>query len=81
MQRERERKRERELGYNMRDELQTEKLAIKPQLPNCDMQKRKELGPVYEKVKKDGKNPRLLWIGYSLIELNTQSHHREKLST
>ena len=55
-----DRERVRELGYNMRDELQAKKLAIKPQLPNCVMQKRKELGPVYEKAKKDGKNPRFI---------------------
>ena len=55
-----ERERVRELGYNMRDELQAKKLAIKPQLPNCVMQKRKELGSVYEKAKKDGKNPRFI---------------------
>ena len=46
-EREREGERVRELGYHMRDELLTEKLTIKPQLPNCVMQKRKELGPVY----------------------------------
>ena len=44
----------------MRDELQAKKLAIKPQLPNSVMQKRKELGPVFEKAKKDGKNPRFI---------------------
>ena len=44
-----DREKVRELGYNMRNELQAKKLAIKPQLPNCVMQKRKELGPFYEK--------------------------------
>ena len=38
----REREGVRELGYNMRDELQAKMLAINPQLPNCVMQKRKK---------------------------------------
>ena len=33
----------------MRNELQAKKLAIKPQLPNCVMQKGKKLGPFYDK--------------------------------
>ena len=76
-----QRERVRELGYHMRDELLTEKLAIKPQRPNCVMQKRKKLGPVYEKAKKDGKNSRFIMDKLLLMELNTQSHHREKLFT
>ena len=50
----REREAVRQLGYEQRDALKLENMAVRPQLPQEVLGKRKPLYPVFEKAKNDG---------------------------
>ena len=59
--------REKVRGYNMREDLQPKKVAVKLQLPNSVIQRRKKLSHVFEQAKKDGRTQNLSWINYTLM--------------